>query len=111
MSLISWDRRVDLQAPAVDAASHALTRGDALLAQPVDDVQAPDAVMTKHDEQRIISLRVETGQLGGDRSHRNQLGFADASELELVWLAHIDQRELRTGLQALLDFLWRNFEG
>ena len=45
--LVAWDGGVDVRAPAVDAAGHALGGGDALPTQPVDDVRRPDAVMAE----------------------------------------------------------------
>ena len=89
--------RVDLQAPAVDATGHALARIDTLFAQPMNDVQAADAVMAKHDERCFIGQCVQPRELGRHGSHGNQLGVGDARELEFVGLADVDQREFFAG--------------
>jgi|ERR1700733_907426 len=92
--LVSRNAGIYLQAPTVDAAGHALARIDALLAEPVNRMQASDAVMAKHDERRFVGLGVQAREFGGYGSHGDQFRAADARELEFCRLTDIDEREL-----------------
>jgi len=109
-TLISWNGRIDLQTPTVDAAGHALARVNALFAQPVNNIQAADTVMAKHDERRFVGLGIETRKFGGDGLHGNQIGAADAGELKFARLPDVDEDKFLPRLQAALDFVRRDFE-
>jgi hypothetical protein len=53
-SLISGDGRVDLNAPQIDSARHALAVFYSVTPQPVDHREAADSVMAKNDQGRAF---------------------------------------------------------
>src|SRR5271156_4425006 len=57
--VITWHGRINDEAPRVDAAGHAGAVLDALLAQPIHDVQAPHSVVTVEDERSLVGARVQ----------------------------------------------------
>jgi len=57
-----------------------------------------------------VALRVSRESSAGNAAHGNQLGAANACELEFGGLTNVDQGELLAGLQAQPDFLRRDFE-
>ena len=108
---IAGNGGVDLKAPAVDAAGHALASRDALLAQPADDVQTPDAVMAVDDQCDVVRGGLQVLELSWNGAHRNQFGAQNAGDLEFGGLTNVDQEQLFAGCDAELNILGCDFEG
>jgi hypothetical protein len=107
---IAGNGGVDLKAPAVDPAGHALTSAHALLAEPVNHVQTADAVVAVDDQRSFIRDGFEPLELSGNGPHGDQLGVRDAGKLEFGGLTNVDKEELFTGGEAALDVLRCGFE-
>jgi hypothetical protein len=86
----------------VDATGHALAGADALFAEPLNHVEAADAVMAKNDQSTLIGAGVQILKLAGDSAHFRQR--------ELVRLADVDQMKLFAGVEPPFDFLGIDFE-
>jgi hypothetical protein len=96
--------------PEVDAAGQGGTVFDALAAEPVDDIEAADAVMAEDDEELVVSQGIEMLEAGGDGVHRDELGVSDAGDGVLIGLTDIEEDGFAGG-EFLLSCEGGDFEG
>src|SRR5262249_26083007 len=87
---ISWHGWFDFLGPAVDAAGEGLRLGDALTAQPHGDIETAHSVMTIADH-RVVGI--ESLEIGGNRTHGNELGTGDAADFVLPRFANVDEQQ------------------
>src|SRR4029077_8507304 len=92
---------IDLERPAIDAASHGLGGFDALVAEPVGNIEAAHAVMTEADD---VVVGVELLKIRGNGAHGNEHSACDAAEGVFVGLTDINEEEFITAVEALFDF-------
>jgi hypothetical protein len=102
---VSGNGGIDFQAPAIDAACHALACTYALLAQPVNHVQTSNTVVAKDNERLFVGQGFQTRKLGRNAAHGDQLGALDARDLKLARFANIDERQLLASQDPLADLL------
>src|ERR1039457_5264811 len=93
-SVIPRHGRIDLQAPAIDAARHALAGADSLFAKPVHHLKAANAVMAEHDERGVVRASLDVLELGRHAMHWDQLRAFDVGLLKLARLAAGDKYDL-----------------
>ena len=108
-SVIPRNRGIHGEAPRVDAAGNALARLETLLAQPIHDIQTANAMMAVDDQGSFVGARFEGLDFGGHRAHRDQRASLNACLRVLMRLAHVNEVELLTGVEAELHFLGRDF--
>src|SRR6185369_5295952 len=90
---------------------HALAGVDALLAEPVNYVEAADTVMAVDDQGSFIGAGIQILKLAGNRAHRDQGRALDFRLRKFVRLTNVDQMKFFTGVQAALDFPGIYLEG
>ena len=78
-------------------------------AQPVDDVEAADAVMAVDDECRVICFGLKFRKRGGDGAHGDQFAAFDASQRVFVRLADVDEVKFLAGVEAMADLVGSGF--
>src|SRR5690348_16733308 len=108
---VARNRGIHRQAPGVDSAGHALAGFHALLPQPLDHVQAANAVMAEDDQRALIGFGFERLQLAGDAAHGDQIAAFDPGQREFLRLAYVDQMQLLSGIDSALNLLGRDFHG
>jgi hypothetical protein len=84
---------------------------DAVFAEPVDDVEATDAVVAVDDEWGGVGLFVEFLEPGRDRAHGDEVGAFDAADLPFHVFADVDEANVLTGFAAVFDFADGEFVG
>jgi len=102
--------RVNLQAPAIDAAGHALAICHTLLAQPIHDLQAPHSVVAIHHYHRFIGEAFNMLELRGHGPHGDKLCTFEPCLLELERLPDIDQRRRFARCHTARDFARSDFK-
>src|ERR1039457_4047024 len=109
-SVIPRHGRIDLQAPSIDPARHALAGADSLFAKPVHHLKAANAMMAEHDERGVVRAPLYVLELRRHAAHRDQLRAFDVRLLKLARLAEVDKYDLLAGIAAPADLLRRNFK-
>src|SRR5579885_3338005 len=109
-SVIARDGWIDFDAPPVDAARHATGIGYALLAQPVDHLQAANSVMAEYNEVSLVGPAFNGLKTGRNGPHRNQMRSFDASSPVRLRLAHMDQDHALACVHAPFDLSRRDFD-
>jgi len=87
---VAGNRGIDLERPAVDAASQTLCL-NALPSQPARYVQAAHAVMAVNHHWGVLGYPLHALR---DLGHRNQRGPFDMRKCALPWLAAVDEKQL-----------------
>lgn len=98
---VARDLGIDVEGPAIDAASQGLGGFHALMAEPVGNIETAHAVMTEADD---VVVGVELLEIGGNGAHGNEHSAFDVAKGMFVGLADIDEEELVAAVEPLLDF-------
>src|SRR5258708_25131247 len=110
VSVVPWYCRIDLQAPAVDPARHALAGAHSPFTKPIHHLKTANAVMTEHDERGVVGEPLDVLELRRHAAHRDQLRACDVSLLMLRRLADVDKRDLLARVEAPADILRCDFK-
>src|ERR1700691_1527688 len=108
-ALIARHRRIDFQAPAVDAARHAHAIFPTLVAQPLRGPQAAQAMVT--EQHHLPVARTQGLQRLRHAAHGNQLGSGDMRLSMLERFAYVHHANLFARVPAPLDFTWIDLYG
>jgi len=108
--LVPRDIGIHLEAPAVDAAGHALALCYALFAQPIHYLKTAHAVVAIHDHGGTVRETFDVLELRRHGSHGDQLGTGDTRELEFAGLANVEQRDFFASIAAVPDVVRSNFK-
>ncbi len=97
--LISWNARINLQRPALDAADERFCSLHALASEPNSNIEAAHAVMAVADH--LVAV-IQGLKIRRNRAHRNKLRSFDAADLELPGFADIDEQQLLAAIESEL---------
>jgi len=86
--LVARNSGIDFHGPAIDAAGKGFGGGDALLAEPIHDVEAAHAVVAVTDDRLV---RVELLQIRWDRAHGDEDGSLNVALGVFPGFADINQ--------------------
>src|SRR6266481_2410962 len=97
--LISWNARINLERPALDAAGERFCSRHALASEPSSNVEAAHTVMavTDHLVAGIQGLKIRR-----NGAHRNKFRSFDAADLKLPGFADIDEQQLLAAIESEL---------
>ena len=87
-TLVSGQALINFGRPSVDSSGHVLNLCEALLPEPLSDLQAAAAEVAVHNDP-LVSVRLQFVNAGRDFAHRYQGGSLDVDQLMLVRFATI----------------------
>jgi len=98
LGLVARDAGIDFEGPSIDATGEGFGGGDALLAEPVDDVEAAHAVVAVADD-RFVG--VELLKIRRDCAHGDEDGAFDTALGVFPGLADVYEHEFLAVVEAL----------
>jgi hypothetical protein len=104
------NRRINLRAPRINPASHALAGGYTLLPQPVRHIQAADSVVAEDNQCRFAGLGFQLLQAGWNFPHGDQGGAVDARDGKFLRFANVNQYQRFPRVDSALDVLRAGFD-
>ena len=99
--LVARHAGINFEGPAVDTACQGFGGGDALLTEPVDDIEAAHAVVAITDD-RLVG--VEFLQIRRNRAHGDEDSAFDTALGIFPGFAHVNEEEFFAVVEALFQF-------
>jgi hypothetical protein len=101
---------INVGAPALDPACHALRVGDSLAPKPINNVGAANSVVAKYDHGCVVCKLIQAIEMSGDRVHRNQFRAIDPGDLVFIGPADVNEYQTLPSIKSLFHFRGGYFE-